>query len=296
MHYIEQFLEMLIAEQNAASNTVQSYQNDLIRFLSASSKASVDITEADILNYLAVLHQKEYQAASRARKLSAIRQYFLFLQREKLISNNPSSGVESPKLTRPLPKIMTQLDVEKLLTAAREIPDAQRLVALLELLYATGMRVSELVSLPYSAYIQGKRDQTLIVRGKGNKERIIPVGKMAIQALDEYIALRTKAEKDNPWLFPSSSQEGHLTRQRFGQLLKQLALEAGLDPTKISPHVIRHAFATHLLHNGANLLSVQKMLGHADIATTEIYTHILSGKLIDVVNSCHPLAKVKAAP
>ena len=287
---------MLIAEQNAARNTVESYHTDILAFLNNSNKPSIEIEEFDILKYLETLHQKEYVASTRGRKLSAIRQYFLFLQREKIIDVNPSSEIESPRLTRPLPKILSQVDVEKLLSVAHDMPEAEgvRLVALLELVYATGMRVSELVSLPYSAYLQGKRNHALIVRGKGNKERIIPVGNMALQALDAYVNVRGKfiQQKDDPWLFPSNSKEGHLTRQRFGQLLKQLALDAGLDPAKISPHVLRHAFATHLLHNGADLMSVQKMLGHADISTTEIYTHILSDKLKDVVNTCHPLSKL----
>ena len=290
-HYIEQFMEMLVAEQNAAGNTVNSYYADITAFLTSIAKPSVEIDEGDILRHMEVLHQRDYTASTRSRKLSSIRQYFLFLQREKIISGNPASEIESPKLNRSLPKILSITDVEKLLLAAHDMPGPEgiRLVALLEMVYATGIRVSELVS-----YAQGKRHNAIIVRGKGNKERLVPVGSMALKALEAYMNVRGRfvQQKDDPWLFPSTSKEGHLTRQRFGQLLKQLAIDAGLDPAKISPLVLRHAFATHLLHNGADLISVQKMLGHADIATTEIYTHILSDQLKNVVNTCHPLAKL----
>ena len=237
-----------------------------------------------------------------ARRLSALRQFYRFLVNEGLRQDDPSAGIDSPRQGRPLPKILSEQEVEALLTAARASKDAEglRLTAMVELLYATGLRVSELISLRLAAT---QRDQRLlVVRGKGNKERMVPLSEAARRSLADYLAVRAaflpkrgrgkEAEpQDSPWLFPSRAASGHLTRHRVAQLLKDLASRAQLDPAKVSPHVIRHAFASHLLDHGADLRALQKMLGHADISTTQIYTHVLGERLKSLVQTHHPLAK-----
>lgn len=286
---------MMAAERGAARNTLYAYNRDLSAYLDYAAKSKQNaqtVTTETIRRYFAA--QSGTSAGTAARRLSAIRQFHKFLMSEGMRGDDPTAIMESPRQGRPLPKILSVGDVDRLLAAAHGQTGhkGKRLVALLELLYATGMRVSELVELPFSACA---RDQGfLIVMGKGGKERLIPLNRPARDALLEYIPLRKRFSSDkikSVYLFPSRGKEGHLTRQRFAQLLKSLAVSAGIDPSKVSPHVLRHAFASHLLANGADLRSVQKLLGHADISTTQIYTHVLSEQLKSLVEHAHPLAK-----
>ncbi|MEO3433471.1 site-specific tyrosine recombinase XerD [Inquilinus sp. CAU 1745] len=309
---VEAFLDMLTAERAAAANTRQAYQRDLadlVLFLSGRGCALETASTDDLRGYFDHLAaQPGARAASTAvrtvaRRLSAVRQFYRFMTSEGLRADDPSSTIDSPKLGRSLPKILTEEEVERLLAEATarardpdRAPEGIRLVALLETLYATGLRVSELVGLPRTAIVHDHR--FLMVRGKGGKERMVPLSEPAREALDAYLKVRGhflvsgREAKQQPWLFPSRiARNGYLTRQRFAQLLKELAQEAGIDPTKVSPHVLRHAFATHLLTHGADLRAVQKMLGHADIATTQIYTHILGDRLTRTVEDHHPLAR-----
>ena len=288
---------MLAAERGAAGNTIAAYRRDLGdygAFLAARRDAAHTAESDTLRDYLGRLTRRGFNVRTIARRLSALRQFYRFLHAEGFRDDDPTSGIDSPRQGRSLPKIMTEADVERLLAGARVWSGVERtrLVALLELLYATGLRVSELVSLPLSAIDQDYR--FLMVRGKGGKERIVPLNKPAVAALEDYLSDRSRFLTDgrgSKWLFPSRSRAGHLTRQRFGQLLKAIACEVGLDPAKISPHVLRHAFATHLLSNGADLRSVQQMLGHADVSTTQIYTHVLDERLKALVHEHHPLSR-----
>lgn len=301
------FLDMLVAERGASINTIAAYSRDLAdfsSFMSGRSRSIVAASSDELRRYLEQLRDGQGVAArTQARRLSAIRQFFGFVISEGWRTDDPAAALDSPKLGRTLPKILTEDDVDALLAAAgREAadpnrqPEGLRLVALLETLYATGLRVSELVELPLAAIARDGR--VLMVRGKGNKERLVPLSEPARAALADYLAVRDhflvagREAVQARFLFPSRSAEaGHLTRQRFAQLLKKLSMDAGLDPAKVSPHVLRHAFATHLLSHGADLRSVQKMLGHADISTTQIYTHILGDRLAELVETHHPLGK-----
>ncbi|TXL77121.1 site-specific tyrosine recombinase XerD [Vineibacter terrae] len=294
---VELFLEMLAAERGAAANTVEAYGRDLgalCAFLARRKEGPLDATPDALRAYIASLRHLGMAARTSARRLSAIRQFFRFLLAEGQRADDPSAVLDSPRLDRPLPKVLSQDDVMALIAAAarRDAAEGLRLSALMELLYATGMRVSELVSLPLAAV---ERDpEALIVRGKGGKERLVPLGEPARDAILAWLGARAaglRPGQTSPYLFPSRSREGHLTRQRFAQLLKELAIAAELDPQRVSPHVLRHAFASHLLAHGADLRSVQLMLGHADIATTQIYTHVLDEKLRALVEDKHPLAK-----
>ena len=295
---IELFLDMLAVERGAAANTVEAYRRDL-----EDADASIGgLARADgdaVARYLRSLAKRGMAARTAARRLSCLRQYFGFLVGEGLRADDPCAAVDSPMAGRRLPKILSVAEVERLLDAARGAADGPRgvrLVALVELLYAAGLRVSELVGLPMSAL--GGDSRLLLVRGKGDKERFVPVGDAASEALADYLAVRKaflRPGADSRWVFPSRGGGGHLTRHRFAQLLKELAARAGLDPAGVSPHVLRHAFASHLLANGANLRGVQTMLGHADIATTQIYTHVLDERLKALVAEHHPLAR-PAAP
>ena len=294
---IEAFLEMLVAERGASANTLAAYGRDLddfAGFMTARKRGAAEARTADLRAYLQGLSRAGLAASTGARRLSALRQFHRFLVDEGLRADDPSAALDSPGRVRALPKLLAEAEVERLLEQARRRPgpEGARLLALLELLYATGLRVSELVGLPLAAVARDQR--VVVVRGKGDKERMIPVGEPARRALADYRAQRARflrGGRDSPWLFPSRAGSGHLTRHRFAQLLKGLALEAGLDPAKVSPHVLRHAFATHLLAHGADLRSVQQMLGHADISTTQIYTHVLSERLKRLVHETHPLAK-----
>ena len=301
---IDLFLDMLAAERGAALNTLAAYRRDLVDLAAALKPAGRSIATAtsdDIRLYLASLAQRGFSAASVARRLSAVRQLYRFLYAEGHRRDDPAAAIEGPKRSRPLPKVLTISDVDRLLAAARDgvgdptRPLAERLrrarlTCLLELLYATGLRVSELVGLPASAARQDAR--MLMVRGKGSKERLVPLNAAAKAAMGVYLALREQAGlTQSRWLFPSFGASGHLTRQHFARELKGLAATAALRPDKLSPHVLRHAFASHLLQNGADLRAVQTLLGHADISTTQIYTHVLEERLKSLVRDLHPLAE-----
>jgi integrase/recombinase XerD len=301
--HIEAFLEMMSAERGAAGNTLASYERDLEdlqSFLAAGNVSALTAQSANLSAYLAQLGAQGFAASSQARKLSAMRQFYKFLYAEGLRGDDPTAILDAPKKGRSLPKIMSEDDVTRLLDlAAKEAaepgPDQLarlRMLALLELLYATGMRVSELVSLPVKVLDQEGR--FLIIRGKGNKERLVPLSRSAIAALGPYGEARQASfakTGDSPWLFPSAGKEGYLPRQVFARDLKGLAARAGLRAAAISPHVMRHAFASHLLQNGADLRVVQELLGHSDISTTQIYTHVLEERLRELVQTHHPLAK-----
>ena len=301
---IELFLDMLAAERGAGPNTLTAYTRDLEDFsdyLVTKKRAIVDATTEHVRGYLRHLAKREFAASSVARRLSAIRQLYRFLYAEGRRGDDPAAIVEGPKRGRKLPRVLSIEEVDRLLAAARDNlkPDptagerarTARLYCLLELVYATGLRVSELVSLPASAAARNAR--MLIVRGKGDKERLVPLNDAAKSAMTDYRARMTEAGHDMQvkWLFPSFGESGHLTRQHFARELKELAEAAGLRPGKVSPHVLRHAFASHLLHNGADLRVVQTLLGHADISTTQIYTHVLEERLKSLVRDLHPLGE-----
>lgn len=299
--HVDAFLEMLLAERGASKNTVDSYRRDLIDLSRAvQGKSLQKCSESDLQDYFHQLFQANFSPSTRSRRLSALKQFYGFLLDEGTISVDPSAGIDAPKRGKTLPKILSEEDVKALLAAAEHLPGKEgiRASCLLEVLYAAGMRVSELVSLPLGSVqnLQDSEHPFLLIRGKGGKERLVPLSPPALQALKTYLGIRGAFEPEgasSKWLFPSRGREGHLTRQRFGQILKEIAVRAGIEPKKISPHVVRHAFASHLLHHGADLMSLQKMLGHADISTTEIYTHVLTEKLSSLVLEHHPLSKVK---
>jgi integrase/recombinase XerD len=297
--HVEAFLEMVVAERGAAAMTREAYGRDLAHVaahLAARDRVIEKAEVEDLRGYIAALGHAEMSPRTLARRLSALRQFYRFLVVDGVRRDDPTAGLDAPRLGRPLPKTLAQEDVAALIAAAERDKSAEgaRLRCLLELLYATGLRISELVRLPLAAAKPDAR--VLLVRGKGNKERLVPLGAPARAALAEYRRKRAAFLAEgaaSPWLFPSRSARGHLTRERVGQLLKALAVEAGLDPARLSPHVLRHAFASHLVDGGADLRSVQEMLGHADIATTQIYTHVETERLKRLVESHHPLARRK---
>jgi integrase/recombinase XerD len=296
---IEAFLEMMAVERAAAASTLKNYGRDLDRFASFALTRSETLETAgaeDIAAWLAVLEADGIGASTAALKVSALRQFFQFLYAEGARADDPSAIIERPKTRRPLPKVLTSREVEALFEAAAKTKGAAglRLTAMLEIIYAAGLRVSELVALPLAAIRRGER--MVLVCGKGGKERMAPLTQRAIDAAGAYLKQRKeflpkKAASASPWLFPSRGKSGHISAARFAQLLKSLAVTAGIEPSRVSPHVLRHAFATHLLEGGVDLRSLQQMLGHADITTTEIYTHIAQDRLKDLVFSKHPLAK-----
>lgn len=297
---IEAFLEMMSAERGAAENTLNSYRRDLEDAASAIKSGLANATSGDIRAYLDGIAAQGFAPTSQARKLSALRQFFKFLYAEGLRQDDPTGTLDSPKKGRPLPKSMSEAEAGRLLdratAEASEPPPgsdrlaALRLHALVEVLYATGLRVSELVGLPVT--VAQRDDRFFMVRGKGNKERMVPLSAKARAAMTAWLAARAKvpAYAESLFLFPSSSDSGHLPRQVFARDLKGLAARTGIAASKISPHVLRHAFASHLLQNGADLRAVQQLLGHADISTTQIYTHVLEERLVRLVNDHHPLA------
>jgi integrase/recombinase XerD len=301
------FLDMLAAERGAAAHTLSAYRRDLDDYTASLQDAGTGIaaaSTADVRAYLAELDARGLKATTAARRLSAIRQLHRFLYAEGLRGDDPAAVISGPKRGRSLPKVLSIAEVDLLMQTARQgavdsaAPVSQRLRAarltcLLEVVYATGLRVSELVSLPLTA---SRRDaRMLYVRGKGGKERLVPLNDAAKQAMADYLALRAEASaKPSKWLFPSFGASGYLTRQHFARDLKQLAGLAGLAPARVSPHVLRHAFASHLLHNGADLRVVQTLLGHADISTTQIYTHVLEERLKSLVRDLHPLTDERA--
>jgi integrase/recombinase XerD len=304
-HMVALFLDMLAAERGAGKNTLAAYGRDLADFTAhlAGRRSVAKATTDDIRAYLGDLAARGMQATTVARRLSAIRQLYRFLYTEGQRRDDPAAVLEGPKRGRTLPKTLTLAEVDRLLRVAGEFDPqappsvrlrAARLACLVELLYATGLRVSELVALPASA---ARRDaRVIVVRGKGNKDRMVPLNDAAKQAMAQYLALVAEASGGRAaackWLFPSFGDSGHLTRQHFARELKALAGAAGLRPAQLSPHVLRHAFASHLLHNGADLRVVQTLLGHADISTTQIYTHVLEERLKSLVRDLHPLADV----
>ena len=304
--HVEAFLEMMSAERGAAANTLSSYErdlDDLHGFLNGKGVRLLEAASADLSAYLSFLAAQGFKPSSQARRLAAMRQFYKFLYAEGLRTDDPTGVLDAPKKGRALPKTMGVDEVGRLLeqaeTEAQDSTPGQlqrlRMLALLELLYATGMRVSELVSLP--ARVLDQDGRFLMIRGKGNKERLVPLSQSAIVALKLYgrmLAAENDAAKvlqESPWLFPAASKEGYLPRQVFARDLKNLAIRAGLTPSMISPHVMRHAFASHLLANGADLRVVQELLGHSDISTTQIYTHVLEERLQQLVQTHHPLAK-----
>ncbi|MCL2430214.1 MAG: site-specific tyrosine recombinase XerD [Alphaproteobacteria bacterium] len=308
---IEVFLEMLAAERGAAANTLAAYRRDLddfsryLRGARAPGRGLASATTDDVRSYLQRLSGRGLKPASTARRLAAIRQFYRFLCLEGRRGDDPAAVLEGPRRGRAVPKVLSIAEVDRLLAAARtgseqaalspqERLRAVRLACLIEVLYATGLRVSELVSLPPAAAARNTR--MLVVRGKGSKERLVPLNEPAKAAMHAYLALRAELHPQLPskWLFPSFGESGHLTRQHFGRDLKALAARAGLRTDQVSPHVIRHAFASHLLHNGADLRIVQTLLGHADISTTQIYTHVLEERLKSLVRDLHPLADAQA--
>jgi integrase/recombinase XerD len=307
---INLFLDMLAAEQGAGDNTLDAYRRDLTdfsEFLGSSGRGFIGAETQALRDYLADLDARGFKSSSVARRLSAMRHLFRFLLNERIRSDDPAAILSGPKRGRGLPKVLSISDVDRLLVHAKaqiEAPEgsglqrlrAMRLYCLLEVLYATGLRVSELVALPLSA---SRRDaRMIVVRGKGDKERLVPLNQASRQAMADYLAavevLKTEKKKNaasSKWLFPSFGESGHLTRQHFARDLKELAASAGLAPRLVSPHVLRHAFASHLLHNGADLRIVQTLLGHTDISTTQIYTHVVEERLKSLVRDLHPLAE-----
>jgi integrase/recombinase XerD len=303
---IEAFLDMMSAERGASANTLAAYRHDLLDFHGFLATRGLDAKHAardDVKRYLSGL--TSIAGSSQARRLSALRQFFGFLYAEGIRADDPTNAVDSPKRGRTLPKILSREDMEFLIDAAEKraakSEEGARLLCIVEMLYGSGLRVSELATLPLAA-VRG-RDGVLLVKGKGGKERLAPLNPRARQAIADYLVVREtflprgeRRHHAEKFLFPSRSAECHLTRRRLHQMLKALAFQAGLDPAKLSPHVLRHAFATHLVEGGADLRSVQAMLGHADIATTQIYTHVAKDRLAATVASAHPLAKRKTAP
>jgi integrase/recombinase XerD len=298
------FLDMLAAERGASKNTLDAYRRDLddyLAYLTEAGTAPDKASSATVRGFMASLEERGLKASSAARRLSAVRQFHKFLYVEGYAPADPTAAVSAPKRGRALPKVLSVAEVDRLLQVAYEgiqHPEASpsdklraaRMACLLELLYATGLRVSELVALPRSA--ARTRDRFLVVRGKGAKERLVPLTEAAQDAARAYLALMEEQKKAaGPWLFPADSESGHLTRQAFARDLKAIAGAAGLRADKVSPHVLRHAFASHLLQNGADLRVVQELLGHSDISTTQIYTHVLDERLKSMVRDLHPLAE-----
>jgi integrase/recombinase XerD len=299
---IELFLDMLAAERGAGENTLAAYRNDLedlSSYLRAGGRSIAGADTDDLRGFLAGLAERGFKASSLARRLSAVRQLYRFLYAEGKRGDDPAAVLEGPKRGRALPKVLTIAEVDALLAQARANTEdaaqpaaarlrAARLLCLLEVVYATGLRVSELVALPASA---ARREQNLLmVRGKGGKERLVPLNQAAKNAMADYLKLRAEAGREqSKWLFPSFGEQEHLTRQHFARELKALGAACGIVGARLSPHVLRHAFASHLLHNGADLRVVQTLLGHADISTTQIYTHVLEDRLKAMVRDLHPL-------
>ncbi len=319
--HISNFLEKIKAEDGLSKNTILSYSKDLElfeRFLTSQKTAVEDVNSEVLKDYLYELHKQNLRSASVSRKISALKSFYKFLESERAIKENPALYLQTPKADSKLPKFLSEKELFKMLDCVNSDNSefGIKLSCMLEILYASGLRVSELVSLPISAIYEeidemGKKTlrNYLIIKGKGNKERIAPLNKSAINKLMEYLHLREKlGQKDSKWLFVGSvrasksknrqksaniaiSSYSHLTRQRFNQMLKELAQKCSIDPSRVHPHVIRHSFATHLLNSGVDLRILQELLGHANISTTEIYTHIMDSKLKDLVFQNHPLAK-----
>ena len=280
MNYIDIFLEAMSAEKGRSQKTLDAYSADL-KALQNSVGDLLNATNSDIQKYISALPDKP---SSIARKASAIRSFYKFLMLEKIITKNPATNLELPKRGRAIPKYLSPQEIELLISSSGDIKTSTRLRCMIELIYASGLRVSELCELPMSANL-GDR---LLIHGKGAKERLVPMHESAQHALHKWIELR--GDVDSKYVFPTSSKTGHITRDGFFKILKKCAVLAGIDPNRVSPHVLRHSFASHLLAGGANLRIIQTMLGHEDISTTQIYTHVLPEKLRETVENSHPLA------
>ncbi len=290
------FIDMLVAERGASPNTVSGYHTDITAYLQYLKQQRLTLTSVTAVAISAYVRHlsTNYATSTASRAVSAIRQFHRFLHQDGHLTEDPAATINVPKGRKSLPTIITEADVSQLLDTAAldDTPVGVRTTTMLEVLYASGMRVTELVSLPVSAVI--KYPDFINVLGKGRKERLVPLTPAAQQALKQYLPLRplffARGITDCPWLFPARSSQGYMTRQQFALILKDIAINAGLDPTKLSPHVLRHAFATHLLNHGADLRTIQTLLGHSSISTTEIYTHVQQARLQEVVEKYHPLA------
>lgn len=296
LRYLTSFLQMMSVERGASPHTLDAYRRDLENLAEFLRPRRTTLDEAetdDLRQYIKKLVDSGYAPRTGARRLSTIKQFYLFLYGERYRNDDPSAGLDAPKIGHPLPKYLSEDEVDLLLFCAHEnhTPEGLRLAAMLEVLYACGLRISELVSLPLAAFT--RKSGMLIVTGKGNKERMVPLTEKAIQTVQTYLPHRghfLKKGQDSIWLFPSArAKDGHVTRQHFDSLLRTLTIQAGIDKN-ISAHVLRHSFASHLLAHGIDLRSLQQMLGHADISTTQIYTHVLDQRLKSLVQTAHPLA------
>lgn len=299
--HLESFLEMIAVERNASKNTIISYKNDLESFIGFCKIVGIefkDVGTDEIRNYITYMSKQQYEPRTIARKISALRQFYSFLYIENVISDNPAINIDLPKIGTSLPGVLSEAEILLLVEESYKdlTPEGLRLVAMLEILYASGLRVSELVTLKISD-VQARHENVqpyIIVKGKGNKERMVVIHQKAVAAIKSYLLELSHLtnNKDEKWLFPSKiAKEGHVTRQYFAKLLKKLGLACGVAPAKLSPHKIRHSFATHLLNHGADLRTIQELLGHKDISTTQIYTHVSNDKLKAVVEDFHPLSK-----
>jgi integrase/recombinase XerD len=299
---LDLFLDMMAAERGASPHTLAAYRRDLqtlAQFLTARRTELEAANAADLDAYMSDLYTRGMAASTAARHLSSLKRFYKFLQAENFRADNPADKLRRPKALRPLPKLLSVAETERLIKAAYDLPQASdkqahdrlRAICLIEVLYASGLRVSELVGLPRRAAEGDAR--VLTVRGKGGRERMVPLSEPAKQAL---AAWRVLVPEKAAYLFPAGGKSGHLSRQRFAQILQSLAVAAGLSPARVSPHVVRHAFATHLVENGADLRAVQHMLGHADISTTQIYTHVLDARKKALLEESHPLADLTALP
>ncbi len=297
------FLDMMDAERGASHNTRSAYGRDLESLAGFLATRKTDLEHADendLQSYMRWLNAQGLAASTAARHLSCLRHFYKFLLLEEIRADNPTEGIHRPRTQRPLPKLLSLAETEALIEAAYALPQKTdkdiavrlRAICLIEVLYATGLRVSELVSLPRAA-MDGP---LLIVRGKGGRDRAVPLSEPARDAMANWLASQSEAERASSFLFPARSKAGYLTRQRFSQILQTLAVRAGLDAKRVSPHVLRHAFATHLVERGADLRAVQQMLGHADISTTQIYTYVLDERKKQLVAQGHPLAKLQGLP
>ena len=297
---LENFLEVLASEKGLAVNTRISYKNDILQFLvflEKNKKKINEITSVDIEKFTSKFSTQGLEKSTISRKMSSLSHFFIFLLDENIVKSNPIHELDLPKQIKKLPKILSVDQVEKLIKSSREDQSINgiRLNTMIEILYATGIRVSELVEMKLSATYAEKN--FLLVQGKGNKERLVPISENTEDKIKDFLKIRNKFlnnDSESKWLFPSKqSSKGHITRQRFNQLLQTLCERVNLNNIKISPHKLRHAFATHLLANGVDLRSLQQMLGHADISTTQIYTHVLKDRLKKLVSDNHPLSKIE---
>ncbi|MFN3513176.1 MAG: site-specific tyrosine recombinase XerD [Phenylobacterium sp.] len=296
--WVEAFLEMMAVERAAAKNTLTAYAKDLADaqgFLAGRGGDLASARAEDVEAYFQALGARGLSPATAARRRAAVRQFYRFVLGEGWRADDPSRRVEAPRKGRPLPKVLSRDEMDRLIAAAgaRDGAQGQRLACMVELAYASGLRISELTALPLA--VLARDPAYLVVKGKGGKERLAPLNEAARVAVKAYLEVRKaflpKGDAANPWLFPSRGKGGRLTTRRFAQLLDEAAAGAGIDPARVSPHVLRHAFATHLLEGGADLRVVQKLLGHADIATTQIYTHVAGDRLAEVVATKHPLSR-----